>query len=517
MKFHKIIIVGGGSAGWMTAATFIKCFPKKNIILIESPNYPIIGVGESTISGIRSWTDLLELNDKEFMKSTDATYKLSIRFENFYKKGDQGFHYPFGHAFVKNNKFGNNDWYFKKIFFPDLPVTDYAESYYPQMALVKQNKICDNKNGKLENFRFYFDTAFHFDATKFGLWLKEYYCLPRGVKYISEHIKTVECDENGVVSLNKKHKADLFIDCTGFKSLLLSETLKEPFESFTHILPNNKAWAVRIPYENKEKELNTYTDCFALNNGWVWTIPLWNRLGTGYVYSDKYISDENALKEFKNHLNRKNIDKFEFNHIKMRVGLHKRLFVKNVCAIGLAAGFIEPLESNGLYTVHTFLMHLMKVLNRGNLKDISQFDKDTFNTTCLYTFKKFAEFVALHYALTHRDDTPYWKEAKNKTYDYLNNFYYSIFERIMNNKMIDKFYDLREGYSAIASGMNYFPLTKEDLYADGHFSVYGKENLKEYILKNVTHLDLQKEKWNHSIKNEKSIYDYLKENIYNED
>ena len=284
MKYDKIIIVGGGSAGWMTAATFIKCFPKKDITLIESPDFPTVGVGESTIGGIREWTDLLKLNDRDFMRHTDASYKLSIRFENFYKKGDGGFHYPFGRPFIKNNKFGNNDWYFKKLYKTDLHVSDYAESYYPQMALVKQNKICDNKDSKLENFRFYFDTAFHFDATKFGLWLKEHYCLPKGVKYISEDIKTIEQDENGIVSLNKKHKADLYIDCTGFKSMLLSQTLKEPFNSYSHMLPNNKAWATRIPYKNKKKELNTYTNCTALNNGWVWSIPLWSRIGTGYVY-----------------------------------------------------------------------------------------------------------------------------------------------------------------------------------------------------------------------------------------
>ena len=518
MKYDKIIILGGGSAGWMTAATFIKCFPKKDITLIESPNFPTVGVGESTIGGIREWTDLLKLDDREFMRHTDASYKLSIRFEDFYKKGDGGFHYPFGRAFIQNNKFGNNDWYFKKLFNPNLHVSDYAESYYPQMALVKQNKICDNKDSKLENFRFYFDTAFHFDATKFGLWLKEHYCLTKGVKYIAEDINTIEQDENGIVSLNKKHKADLYIDCTGFKSMLLSQTLKEPFNSYSHMLPNNKAWATRIPYKNKEKELNTYTNCTALNNGWVWSIPLWSRIGTGYVYSDKYISDEDALVEFKKHLNRKDVDKLEFKNIKMRVGLHERLFVKNVCAIGLSAGFIEPLESNGLYTVHTFLIHLMKVLNRGNSTDISQFDKDTFNLTATNNFKNFAEFVALHYALSHRDDTPYWRDAQNKAIDVENKGSNRISKLIelINNKSIKKFYPVEEGISCVATGLNYFPFTKEDIYSDGYDSVFG-DDLENYVLKNTAHLDEQKQRWNDSVKNEKSIYEYLRDNIFNEE
>ena len=145
------------------------------------------------------------------------------------------------------------------------------------------------------DFNYQKDSAFHFDATKFGIWLRDNICKPNGVKHIKEEIKTIEQDEDGIVSLNNKHKADLYIDCTGFKSLLLEKTLKEPFENLEHMLPNNSAWATRIPYTNKKKELNLYTNCTAYNNGWIWNIPLWSRMGTGYVYSDKFISDDDAV------------------------------------------------------------------------------------------------------------------------------------------------------------------------------------------------------------------------------
>ena len=141
----------------------------------------------------------------------------------------------------------------------------------------------------------------------------------------------------------------MYIDCTGFKSLLLDKTLKEPFESYADLLPNDSAWATKLNYKNKEKELVSYTNCTAIENGWVWNIPLWSRIGTGYVYSSKFVDDETALKQFKKHLNNEDI---EAHNIKMRVGIHNRLWVKNVVAIGLSAGFIEPLESNGLFTVH---------------------------------------------------------------------------------------------------------------------------------------------------------------------
>ena len=162
---------------------------------------------------------------------------------------------------------------------------------------------------------------------------------------IKEHIQTIEQDKDGIASLNGKHKANLYIDCTGFKSLLLGQNLKEEFINYSDRLPNDSAWATKIEYKDKEKQLVPYTHCTAIDNGWVWTIPLWSRIGTGYVYSSQFVDDDTALKQFKKFLK---TDQLDFKKIKMKVGIHKRLWVKNVCAIGLAAGFIEPLESNGL-------------------------------------------------------------------------------------------------------------------------------------------------------------------------
>ena len=217
MIVNDIMIVGGGSAGWMTASTLIKFFPNKNITLIESPNIPTVGVGESTIQQILQWTSSLNIKDKDFFSHTDASYKLSIKFTDFYKKGES-FHYPFGKPNLDNNQLQLNDWWCKKFVYPYTPNFDYVDTCYSQMALVNQNKMKSNV-----------DSAFHFDATKFGLWLRDYYCLPKGVKHIKEDIVTIEQDDNGIKTLNNKYKADLFIDCTGFKSLLLGKTLKEEF------------------------------------------------------------------------------------------------------------------------------------------------------------------------------------------------------------------------------------------------------------------------------------------------
>ena len=140
------------------------------------------------------------------------------------------------------------------------------------MAFVNKNKLSYD-NPKVQPFNFDTDTAYHFDATKFAIWLRDNLCIPKGVIHIKEDIKSIEQNEEGIKSLNKKHKADLFIDCTGFKALLIKETLKEPFESYSDLLPNDSAWATRIPYKNKKKELVPYTNCTTIENGWVWNIP----------------------------------------------------------------------------------------------------------------------------------------------------------------------------------------------------------------------------------------------------
>ena len=255
---NSIIIVGGGTAGWMTAATLIKWFPDKKISLIESPHIKTIGVGESTLGHIRGWQSLIGIKDKDFMAACDATYKLSIKFTDFYKKGE-AFHYPFGSPHLEGNVSQLNDWWFKKFLYPSTPYSDYATSNYPQMALVNENK-CFFNTEKIIPFDFNKDTAFQFDATKFGLWLRDNICIPGGLRHIKEEIKTIEQDSGGITTLNKQHSADLFIDCTGFKSLLLENALKEPFINLEKMLPNNTAWCTRIPYTNKKKHLFSLTN-----------------------------------------------------------------------------------------------------------------------------------------------------------------------------------------------------------------------------------------------------------------
>ena len=508
-SINHIIILGGGTAGWMTASTLVKCFPRKKITLIESPNIPTVGVGEGTLAHIRNWQALIGIKDKDFMSACDATYKLSIKFTDFYKKGE-AFHYPFGAPYLEGNESLMNDWWFKKFLYPKTPYSDYAVCNYPQMALVNENKCFFNKDNKIP-FQFHKHTGFGFDATKFGLWLRDNVCIPAGIKHIKEEIKTIEQDKNGIKTLNGKHKADLFIDCTGFKSLLLEQTLKEPFINLEDTLPNNTAWFTRIAYTNKRKQLVGYTNCTAVENGWIWNIPLWSRMGCGYVYSDKFISDDAALKEFQKHIGTKELN---FKKIKFRSGIHNKLWVKNVCAIGLSAGFIEPLESNGLFSTHEFIHELVRTLQRPS---VSQWDKDAFTVICKNSFYGFMEFVAMHYALSHRQDTPYWKSNFNRQwsediFNFSPSLYYGFKSYIYNRGYKYRFTDTQGGIHCIAAGMHGSPTDIPSLIKSNVDP--NMDSWKKTWKATADRLDKRKKEWKKAVKDAPIIHDFLKDNYY---
>ena len=528
LNVNKIVIVGGGSAGWMTAAGLIKFFPEKEIVLVESPNVPTIGVGESTYDGIRHFCSLLEIDDKDFIAYTDASIKLGVSFADFYEKDDQKFQYPFGAPYIENTKWGLEDWMIKKVFYPEIPVNDFAESYFPQAHLANHNRFSENKNNEFGNFHPVLDTAFHFNALKFASWLKERYCLPRGVKHILDDVLSVDVDDQGVSSLKMSSgntiKSDLYVDCTGFKGLLITQALKEPFTSYSHLLPNNSAWAAQIEYKDKEKELRSVTTCTALSNGWCWDTPLWSRLGSGYVYSDEFISDEDALEEFKNYIcsdkmavarTREEAEALVYRNIKMRVGIHERVWVKNVVAIGLSAGFIEPLESNGLFTVYEFLYQLIRSMLRG--PEVTQWDMDSFNHETKEIYNEFVDFIRIHYALSIRQDSEYWIANSKRHYEFnKSNIEHkfstgsSHLQRAKNRTFSPP---LSGGGAWISSGLNYHILDELSVKLG---ELKNRMNYKIDLDPYFKELDIKKDSWNKKALESPTMYEYIKNNFYNE-
>ena len=512
-KINSIWIVGGGTSGASVACVLKKTFPKKDIRILEGRDIPTIGVGESTLGYINNFLQFLNIQDKDFMKRCDASYKLSIRFENWLNKDSGSFHYPFGNAYYDEVINNYNYWYYRKFLNPKIPNTDFADCMFPQMALVNKNKICE-QDGVFPHWTMKRDCAYHFDATKFGILLKEKF-RELGGRILVENIVNVQRNEDGSIKqldLDTKNsvKGDLYIDCTGFKSLLLDKTMKEPFESYEDILPNNSAWATKQPYKNKRKELVGYTNCKAVENGWIWSIPLWSRMGTGYVYSNKYINDDDALKQFQNYLGTEDL---EFKKLKMRIGIHKRLWVQNVCAIGLSSGFIEPLESNGLLTLHHFIQNLIPILKK---EIVNEFAKQHYNIACRRMFRGFAEFVAMHYALSNRTDTEYWRDIQKRNYKieekFLDN---SDFQLAFRNKMEANYWHPTGGIPCIATGMDWFPTTLETIqYAHLQTNTeYWKKEWSEVS----KHFEKRKRKFKKLAKSCPTLYDYLKENIYNND
>jgi len=487
MKIKNICIVGGGSSGWMTAALLSK-HTDHDITLIESTEVGTVGVGESTIGHINTFTALLELKDEEWMPECNATYKTSIKFTNF-RDNKTVFHYPFGKYDFTESENGLMDYFVWSAHDKECKPEYFSEMYNNSTILTDMNKMTWNKDGVLRGFNHKKDTAYHMDASKFGQYLKKRFC--DKVTHIIDTVTEVNTDiDNNVKSLHTKGNgvlvADLYIDCTGFLGLLIDKTLKEPFKDFGGYLMNDRAIATQIPYINKEQEMESVTNCTAIDAGWVWNIPLIHRIGTGYVYSSKFATQEQAEEQFRRHLasndmvigDKQRAEQAEFKHIKIRHGIHERTWVNNVVAIGLSAGFIEPLESTGLMLTHESALFLLRTLLK---KDglINKIDIDNYNFNVQEVMESFRTFIGQHYAYSSRRDTPYWKyvtesityEKQLDGYKPQSNPRPSSWVDISYRQLTSLEMDQEMGgIPYILAGHGYNPLSKTDLLLDDYLS-----------------------------------------------
>lgn len=528
MKIESIIIVGGGSSGWMAAAAFAKLLPKIQVALVESPNIKTVGVGESTLGHINRYLSMLGLRDEDWMAACNATYKNSIRFTDFREKGAV-FEYPFG-KFNFSNAYTSltlNDWHELAAYYPeDFPPETFARFYNYNTYLAEHNRQTKNLDGKLPGYKFNADTAYHMDAELFGKYLKDNIAIPSGVQHIIGEVVSWELERNGNISTittdsGYKLSADLFIDCTGFKSLLLEKIQESEFIPFKSTLQNDRAIATRLPYVNREEEMHNVTNCTAIENGWVWDIPLWNRIGTGYVYSTIFTKPEEAEEQFRRHLARdprfqeraKNAEMF---HVTIRHGKRSHAWKNNVIGVGLAYGFIEPLESTGLMTTHENIIRLIELLSKRD-GFVNGLDRDMYNYSCDYEIESFKEFVETHYAMSKRDDTPYWHWVTNL--QYRPQQHSEVVRRIMTwenmtkNFLLDPNMEIESaGLNYIASGMGYTVATKPWLNVLYSFS--SGEDLqskvdsmrKEFLEREIEVLEY--------VKGLPTHYEFLRDNIY---
>lgn len=418
----SVTIVGGGTAGWMTAAYLTASFQGKvSVTLIESAKVSRIGVGEATFSTLRHFFDYLELDEADWLPRCAGGYKLGIRFENWRGDGTH-FYHPF-ERLRSVEGFSLADWWLTGI----SGTQPFDQSCYLAHALCEAKRSprmlggglfvseLDGSLGRstLEEQRNQFPYAYHFDADLVAEYLAEY-AVARGVRRVFDDVVEVNQDERGWISevVSQAHGAltgDLYVDCTGFRSMLIGQTLGEPFESFQDMLPNNRAVALRVPREHPV-DMNPYTTARAMDAGWIWTIPLFRRNGHGYVYSDEYISPEEAEKTLRG-LVAPGQDELEANHIRMRIGRHRHSWVNNCVAVGLSSAFVEPLESTGIF----FIQHAIEQLVK-HFPDSDWDDQLTasYNQRVAAAVDGVKEFLMLHYVAARRSDNAYWRDAKQR-------------------------------------------------------------------------------------------------------
>ena len=388
----KICIVGGGSAGWMSAAALAK---QGHDITIFRGNEPI-GVGESTTPHIDQYIKYLGLSDEEFLRAARGTYKSSSRFVDFYKKGHV-FHYPNGQV---ENDMPFHAWMEAKTFYPDK-TPPFAEIYQPFVAVAEEGKLPLN-DPLLDQYDISKDRSFHIDGSAFSTYLQENFC--SNVRVDDRKIESVMYGARGIqyVTVERgphdlrapKVDADLYIDCTGQASALGgAQSSWVPYES---ILPDT-AIVRKKEYTDKDKEMVPYTNAKGMSAGWQWTIPTWDYISEGYVFSSKHQTEEEAKEEFG-----------DGKVIKFRNGRYEDAWVGNCVKIGLSYGFIEPLESTSLFNTGTGILMLCDLLEEG---EPGSFARDRFNTTLREHMDGWREFVEAHYYYSARRDTPFWVDV----------------------------------------------------------------------------------------------------------
>lgn len=410
-KIEKIVIVGGGTAGWMTAALLAKTLgAKHSITLIESDKIGIVGVGEATIPPIVSFNRAIGINEKDFLKATKGTIKLGIEFANWNKAGDSYMHafgnigkkFPFcdfHHFWHKaeqlahgsSNIDANRFW-------------DYSLNY----QAAKQNKfspILNIPNTHLPGLSY----AYHFDAGLYAAFLSQH-AQAMGVKRIEGTINQVSQHqksgfiENVSLEDGTTVAGDLFIDCSGLAALLIEKTLSTGFDDWSHWLPCNRAIAVAC---ERSEVTEPFTRTTAHNVGWQWRIPLQHRTGNGLVYSDKYMTDEQAKELLLKNLDGKPLA--EPKVVPFKTDRRRKQWHKNVVAIGLASGFFEPLESTNIHLIQTAAIRLVKLFpHMGiNIEEV-----DEFNRQSTIEAEGIRDFIILHYKLNSRDDSEFWRACQ---------------------------------------------------------------------------------------------------------
>ena len=399
---RNVVIVGGGSAGWMTAAALSKYLSGAgaNVILIESEQIGTVGVGEATIPQIAQFNDVLGIDEDIFVRETCGTFKLGIEFADWGEIGERYFH-PFGvHGFDLEGLSFHHYWERSKASGNEAPLEAYslnARAAYAGKFIRPQAE-----HGPIINRLSY---AFHFDASRYAAYLRKL-SEERGVRRIEGIVSAVQQNETSgfiedvTLEDGRTVSGDLFIDCTGFRGVLIGKALNVGYEDWAHWLPCDRAVAIGT---KREGAAEPYTRSTARKAGWQWRIPLQHRTGNGYVYCSKFLSAEQAEADLLASLEGSPLS--DPNHLRFTTGHRHKFWHKNCVAIGLSSGFLEPLESTSLHLIQTGISKLIALFPDTAMAEI---ERDEYNRLLTDDFAHIRDFLILHYKMTRRNDAPFW-------------------------------------------------------------------------------------------------------------
>jgi hypothetical protein len=412
-RIQKIVIVGGGTAGWLAAAYLNRALnrtgPHCHLTLIESSDIGTIGVGETTIPTLRHTFNFLGFAEAEWMVECNATFTMGLKLINWVR-GNDFFWFPFQ---------------------PESPQASYHQidsaGYWLQQRLAGGSEpfsplvssavyLCQNqkapKSYQHRDYEAAVNHGYHLDAGLLASYLKKK-AIASGVTHVVDRVVEVVLAENGFIShlLTEQHgplAGDLFIDCSGFRGVLINQALQEPFISFNETLFCDRAVAILLPTPDANQGLNPYTTSTALSAGWAFRVPLFNRSGNGYVYASDFLSPDQAEQELRRHLGTP-AQGIKARHLTTRIGHTRRSWVKNCVSLGLAAGFVEPLKSTGIFLIEMGLQHLLQNFPD---KQFSPSLSDKYNRLMIYYYEEFRDFIVLHYYLNQRTDSDFWRAMR---------------------------------------------------------------------------------------------------------
>ena len=439
-KSTKIVIVGGGSAGWLTAGYLSKFHRDCEIEVIESDKIPIIGVGESVTPHVDFFLTELGIDRHHWMRHTNSVYKLANKFTNWVTNTGESEYFSFNYTLPANSFYNDVSKFYDKTQLSDRTDQRTTDVVY---KLIKDNK--------LDRFDRYFNPQFsymerntshykdninclnqlgavsqHINAEEVGNYIKQYVALPNGVKHTQGTVQRVIKPDNNITQLmldnGKSVQGDIFVDCTGFRRLLINE-----YPTKLHRYKDNpidKSIVAQSDYINPQTEMVNYTQSIARTNGWQFKIGLFNRMGNGYCFSDAH--EQDAVRKFNSFVDNQKTDPREISWIPERLNLPG---VGNTVAIGLSSGFVEPLEANALFTIITGVQLLSQTVN--NYQKNKVLDWSTYNERLTETIDDIADFLLVHYTLSQRTDTDFWNDMRgigqrNKHIDLVKEKYYNI-------------------------------------------------------------------------------------------